>query len=66
MVVLVQNGLSVLIVSPRDLVADCELWLPLPSITREYHTAYRWPGKGSKSKTRSTVSLLHHHQLKKS
>lgn len=55
---------------PHNHVADWT-WglLPLRSILREYHTAYRQPGKGPKFKTRITVStesklLLHHHKIK--
>ena len=33
--------------NPHDLRADWELYLPLPSITRQYHTAY---GKHQNSK----------------
>ena len=50
--------------NPHDLRADWELYLPLPSITRQYHTAY---GKHQNSKFSTTgrVLLLHHQKLKK-
>lgn len=60
---------SARVVYPRDCVADWELWLPLPSTSREGHTEYHHLGKRSTFKTQSMVStecvrLSHHHKEK--
>lgn len=70
MVVWVQKGCKEMVVYPHDQRADCELQLPLPSITRRsYYISLVWDKDqyseiGSFKVSTQRGLLFHHHKVK--